>query len=106
MPARLPTQTHASAGIMDHSIDLVALSNKKQLNNKSMATVKSQPKPTPYREPVILKALKNPQGHLWRYYKLTTSAENRGCEHDLQAGFGDIWSAYKNHGYSLRTSKL
>ncbi|TRX98989.1 hypothetical protein FHL15_000331 [Xylaria flabelliformis] len=106
MSSHLSTQSPASAGTVEPSFDIVALSNKNRLNNKSATIPKTRSKSPVYTGPVIIKAPKNPQDHLLRYHKLTTAAKNHGCEHDLEAGFNDIWSAYKNRGHSAKTNKL
>ncbi|KAH8158352.1 hypothetical protein CIB48_g9886 [Xylaria polymorpha] len=99
----LPTHTPASAGSEEGSIDLVAMGQKNELNNKPTVVLKSQPELNSY---IPLDTPKNPQGHLLRYYTLIASDENQGCEYDLETGFSDIWTAYKDRSYSSKTSRL
>ncbi|RYC61011.1 hypothetical protein CHU98_g5179 [Xylaria longipes] len=87
MPGSLHTDVPTASGIEDKYIDLVKLASKANSIDKSKA------KQNPREEIVILKPPKTPQVRLSFPHGFTTPEEEQFWEHELEFGFGNIWSA-------------
>ncbi|KAI0490168.1 hypothetical protein F4859DRAFT_509745 [Xylaria cf. heliscus] len=72
----------------DKGIDLVKLANNPHPNYEPKA------EPNSLEKPVLLKPPKAPKVQLAFPHGFTTPKEDRRWRHELEFGFGDIWTEY------------